>query len=91
MKKTDNISKETREMLKNIGYNNKFPISSKDASEWIEKKFKGATLEPGYYLWRKDLSEEANKKYPDAYGHYYERRDYIIRLAIEEIIKNKNA
>lgn len=86
----DNITKENEQRLSSIGYTGNFPIVCRLASEWIEAHFPGAILKPGYHLWREDLMKIACEKYPDLTKNYYDRRNYIIELAIGEI-KEKTA
>lgn len=92
----DNITKENEQRLSSIGYTGNFPIVCRLASEWIEAHFPGAILKPGYHLWREDLFKIAAQKYPapanwmEKDENYYNRRNYIIELAIGEI-KEKTA
>lgn len=93
MKKDDNLIKKVENSLKSIGYKNKLPIEVRPASEWLEKNFPKSTIrENSTHLFREDLYKEAYKKYPSNGwddDYFYERRNYMVKLAIDEIKSGK--
>lgn len=93
MKKDDFVTKDIERDIVSLGYNGILPIEVRPTTEFIESKYPNSILREGYHLWRKDLFEKACLKYPyvdDVIKNdnkYYERRNYIVRLAIDEILK----
>jgi hypothetical protein len=87
MKKDDFVTKDIEADIVALGYDGIFPIEVRLVSQWLHSKFPNSTYREGYHLWKEDLLKEATLKYPFD-DMYYERRNYIIRLAIDEIIKN---
>lgn len=97
MKTDDNVTKEVEQLLVRIGYKGSFPIEVRPACEWLEKHYPESVLKNNYHLDRSDLFALAHKKYPPIidFGYdpldrnYYEKRNHIVLLAIQEIIANK--
>lgn len=103
-KKDDFLTKETVDLLVSIGYSGIDKIQTRNASEWLESKYPNSILRKGYRLWREDLLQKAYDKYPqnsndliiphgiksEEPNYYYARREYIVRLAIEEIKNDHN-
>jgi hypothetical protein len=87
MKKDDFVTKDIEADIVALGYDGILPVEVRLVSEWLNSKFPNSTLREGYRLWREDLLKEAHIKYPFDDQHY-DRRNYIIRLAIDEILKN---
>lgn len=81
----DSINKENEDGLVSIGYTGVLKISL--AAQWLEDKYPKSVFRDGYRLWREDHFEKAKMKFP-YFRDYNERRNYIIKLAIEEIQKN---
>lgn len=95
MKKDDFVTKDIEDYIVSIGYDGILPIEVRPTVEFIESKYPNSILREGYHLWREDLFEKACLKYPcnggimDKDNNYYERRNHIVLLAIDEILKIK--
>ncbi len=95
MKKDDFVTKDIEEDIIKLGYEGSFPVEVRPVSEWLNKKYHNSVLRHGHNLFREDLFQEACLKYPvynsmsllivSHKDDYYGRRNYIIRLAIDEI------
>lgn len=86
MKKDDFVTKDIEADIVALGYEGILPVEVRLVSEWLESKFPNSILREGYHLWREDLYQNAYMKYP--FHDFYERRNYIVRLAIDGILKN---
>jgi len=86
MKKDDFVTKDIESDIVSLGYDGILPVDVRLVSEWLESKFPNSILREGYHLWREDLYQKAFIKYP--FHDSNERRNYIVRLAIDGILKN---
>ncbi|MBK7362794.1 MAG: hypothetical protein IPJ01_10900 [Micavibrio sp.] len=86
MKKDDFVTKDIEADIVALGYDGVLPVEVRLVSEWLESKFPNSILREGYHLWREDLYQNAYMKYP--FHDFYERRNCIVRLAIDGILKN---
>jgi len=97
----DYINKENQKLLLSIGFKETFPITCTTAGIWIEENFPESILRKGYCQWREDFLEKAFILYPYQNLEYavdfnaipkndeemhYKRRNYIIKLAMLEIL-----
>lgn len=100
MKKDDFVTKDIEEDIVKLGYEGSLPVEVRPVCEWLNEKYPNSILRERYNLFREDLFQEACLKYP-CYSFliadnidkddFYGRRNYIIRLAIDEIKLNKNS
>ena len=87
MKKDDFVTKDIEKDIVALGYDGDLPVDVGLVTRWLHNKFpKNSPYKEGYWLWREDLIKEASLKYPFD-DQYYDRRNYIVRLAIDEILK----
>jgi len=93
MKQDDFVTKDIEADIVALGYDGILPVEVRPVSEWLNEQFPNSVLREGHHLFREDLLLKAYEKYPSKpecfhkFDEYYDRRNYIVRLAIDEILK----